>query len=79
MEFTEPRLLALFQPARVSLVKTWNISANLWEEGFADLHAGFTGTVEYEYGPVPEPRQSWLLGVTLAGFWLCRWRVLARR
>jgi len=72
MEFTDPRLLALFQPSRVSLVSTWWISASLWDEGYADLHNGFTGTVEYEYGPVPEPAQLWLLGPALTGFWFWR-------
>ncbi|MBN9664072.1 MAG: hypothetical protein J0H49_38080 [Acidobacteria bacterium] len=79
MEFTDPRLLALFQPARVGLVRTWNISADLWEEGYADLHAGFTGTVEYEYGPVPEPAQRWLLGPALTAFWFWRRRGFSSR
>lgn len=73
MEITDPRLMSLFQPARVSLVRTWKIDAGLWEEGYADLHAGFTATVEYEYGPVPEPAHTWVLGLSLAGFWLW-WR-----
>lgn len=77
-EFTRTWELALFQPSRVSLVSTWDISANLNEEGYADLHNGFTAIVEYEYGAVPEPSQSWLVGLALTALWLCRRKVFAR-
>lgn len=77
-EFTRTWELALFQPSRVSLVSTWNISAYLEEPGYAYLHNGFTAYIDYEYGPVPEPSQLWLVGLALTALWLCRRKVFAR-